>query len=475
MTNRSSTREEILKDIEGLKLEIKSGEDGFEQVVMAGEQKVTTPDSILKNLTGAPDFSALRREAEEVLKKQSAKLNLNLASANALKLSHELQVYEIELEMQIEELTKAALVLQESEYLYRALFEKANDGILYLSPNAKILSYNEAFARMHGYSIEEMKNISLKDLDTPETTALVAGRMEELQTLKSLKFEVNQYHKDGHIITLEVSASSFNLGGVEIIQALHRDITGRKQEEEKIIAANLELTKIDSEKNKFFSIIAHDLRGPFLGLLGLTGVLNRESREMAVEDIADFSGVLYKSVVNIYELVENLLEWAQLQKGTTVFSPELHPLQQVLSNELALVQQLAKQKEITLMNNIPETVNIFADARMIKSVFRNIFSNAIKFTEKGGKIAAQATSREDGMIQISISDTGIGIPPNVIDLIFSSGEKTSTRGTNNEPSTGLGLLLCEELVEINGGKIWVENNRDKGSTFYFTIPTRNNN
>jgi PAS domain S-box-containing protein len=253
------------------------------------------------------------------------------------------------------------------------------------------------------------------------------------------------------------------------------NITESKQAEEEIKKTNKELEKLNSEKDKLFSIIAHDLKSPFHGLLGLTEAMATDSHQMASAEITEYSNSLHDLVVNLYMLLENLLEWAQFQKGLISFMPKTLCLSDIFSQCMDSTKQGALQKDITILNEISKTQNIYADEKMVNSVLRNLLSNAVKFTKKGGKVVGKAREIEKGMVEISVTDTGVGIPGNTVDKLFMLGEKVGSLGTDNEPSTGLGLVLCKEFVEKHGGQIWVESQENIGSTFYFTLQSTDQN
>jgi signal transduction histidine kinase len=176
--------------------------------------------------------------------------------------------------------------------------------------------------------------------------------------------------------------------------------------------------------------------------------------------------------------LENLLEWAQLQRGAIVFTPKDLSLSAVFSQSVASIKQRAMQKGVNVTGEIPETLRIFADEKMIQTILRNLLSNAVKFTRRGGKIVAKARETENGMVEISVTDSGVGIAKDRIGKLFTLGEKVNSPGTEGEPSSGLGLLLCKEFVEKHGGKIWAESevenkkiSKPGWSTFYFSLGT----
>jgi len=166
------------------------------------------------------------------------------------------------------------------------------------------------------------------------------------------------------------------------------------------------------------------------------------------------------------------LEWAQLKKGSTNFTPEELPLSITISGCVEQINKRAIQKGITITNEVPGEQKVFADERMLNSITSNLLSNAVKFTRKEGKVSITAHAINGGMVEVAVHDTGVGISEGVVNKLFKIDEKIGSEGTDGELSTGLGLLLCKEFVEKHGGKIWVESAENIGSTFYFTMPVR---
>ena len=243
----------------------------------------------------------------------------------------------------------------------------------------------------------------------------------------------------------------------------------RKKAEEEINLKNEQLQAINAEKDKFFSIIAHDLRGPLSAFVAATQILTEEIQTMEIEEIKDITLSMKTSASNIYSLLENLLEWSRLRRGGMDFVPVKLNLKKIIGESIAVLSESASKKGIEIETTIPDKLEILADNHMFESVIRNLISNAIKFTTQGGKVKVTAHSKEDHSTEIKISDSGIGISPGLISRLFQINEKTSRPGTDGEPSTGLGLLLCKEFIEKHGGKIWVESEVGLGSTFSFSI------
>jgi len=248
------------------------------------------------------------------------------------------------------------------------------------------------------------------------------------------------------------------------------NITDRKHADEEIRSKNEELLKANSEKDKFFSIIAHDLRGPFNGFLGLTEIMVEDLPTLTMDGIQEIATSLRSSATNLFRLLENLLEWAKMQQGLIPFDPKMVELLPIVDECISIMHELAKNKGIELASHIPEEISVFADSNILKTIIRNLVSNALKYTTKGGKVNISAKTMADKGVEISISDTGMGMKKEIVENLFRLDVNTNRKGTEGEPSSGLGLLLCKEFIEEHGGKIWVESEEGKGSVFNFTIP-----
>ena len=232
----------------------------------------------------------------------------------------------------------------------------------------------------------------------------------------------------------------------------------------------LKLIELNATKDKFFSIIAHDLRTPFNGLLGFTQLLEKELPTMTQDQVQTIAVRMRKSATNLYSLLENLLEWSQLQRGFIPYAPLPILLMPKVMTETALLMESADKKEIELTYDIPEGLIVVADENMLGGILRNLASNSVKFTPKGGRVDIAAKPISDNWIEISVKDTGIGMNKSIIDNLFRLDEQTSRKGTESEPGTGLGLLICKDFIEKHNGKLWVESEKGNGSTFFFTLP-----
>ena len=244
----------------------------------------------------------------------------------------------------------------------------------------------------------------------------------------------------------------------------------RKKAEEEIKLKNELLQFSNAEKDKFFSIIAHDLRGPLSTFVAATQIITEEIHTMSMADIKDITASMKTSATNIYSLLENLLEWSRLRRGGMDFVPEKLNLKKNLSDCIKVLSESARKKRIQIEVVVSNELEVLADNHMLEAVFLNLISNAIKFTNPGGKVKVSAGYDNAHNVEVKISDSGIGMSTELKDRLFQINEKISRPGTEGELSSGLGLLLCKEFIEKHNGKLWVESTVGQGSTFTFSLP-----
>ena len=251
------------------------------------------------------------------------------------------------------------------------------------------------------------------------------------------------------------------------------DINDQKIIEETAKKFNEELKSLNASKDKFFSIIAHDLKSPLSGLLGFTEILVDEFDELKTEEVKEFIGHSHQAATNLNALLENLLEWSRIQTGNFPIEPLKVNVESIFDEMISLFDQLARNKQIRLEKKVDADLYVRSDKNMFKTIMRNLVSNGIKFTKENGSVCLTANANHNSVI-ISVSDTGIGLSQENINKLFRIDLNYTTLGTNKERGTGLGLILCKELVEKNGGKIWAESEFEKGTKFIISLPTTEN-
>lgn len=246
----------------------------------------------------------------------------------------------------------------------------------------------------------------------------------------------------------------------------------RKIAEEEIKDYSKQLEELNSNKDKFFSILAHDLRSPFIALLGYTEILKEELNKLDDRQLIFYASNLYKATQNLFNLLENLLEWSRVQSGKINFNPQEFEFNDLLDSVVNLFSENIRAKNINLTKEFDLNISVLADVNMVESVIRNILSNAIKFTKADGNIKIEA-KKLSGKVMVSVEDDGIGISAEKLESLFKLNVNTSSPGTDNEQGTGLGLIISKEFIEKNGGVLSVESEEGNGSKFTFTLPSKN--
>src|ERR1035437_2072953 len=364
--------------------------------------------------------------------------------------------------------------LDKEQYLMRTLMDNLPDHIYFKDLESRFIRVNIAQSKFLGLNDCD-KAIGKSDYDFfTEAHARMAYDDEQtiIQTGQSMTKEerlVLANSPDSWVYATKLPIRNKE-GKIIGTFGISREITERKLAEEEIKLKNELLQTINAEKDKFFSILAHDLKGPLSAFLGATQILAEEIQNMSFEEIKEITINMKESASNIYRLLENLLEWSRLKRGLLEFSPEYLNVKQLIKTCIEVLKESARKKSIIIDYSFPDDIAVYADSRMMETVIRNLVSNAIKFTPIGGKVTVAAEKKSDQSIEIKIIDSGIGMTPELKGKLFLLNEKTSRKGTEGEPSTGLGLLLCKEFIGKHMGKIWVESEVGKGSVFSFILP-----
>lgn len=407
------------------------------------------------------------REKAELFIQNNILINKTFTEENALKLLHELEVYQIELEMQNEELIAEKEKADALSKKYSTLFDLAPSGYFTLDRSGNILETNLSGARMLRKEREDLKDSNFKNfvhIRYKKSFDDFIAKIYEHGAKQHCELAMHYSDIQDVFFYLEGIISDNENCFLTII-----DISEKHQAEKALQASETRLQELNDTKDKFFSIIAHDLKGPFTSIIGFSEILSAFIKNNNLENLGKYTDIIHNSSLKAMALLSNLLEWARLQTGRIKFNPQQVKISSLIDNVVSLLDSSLQQKSIALSRQIAENIIISADEEMLSNVFRNLLSNAIKYTPQNGSINIKVTEQEDVYL-ITISDTGVGITPSNQAKLFRIDTNYSTRGTMNEEGTGLGLILCMEFIEKHGGKIWVESEPDKGSRFNFTIP-----
>jgi signal transduction histidine kinase len=239
--------------------------------------------------------------------------------------------------------------------------------------------------------------------------------------------------------------------------------------EKSVAIKTAELYELNASKDKFFSIIAHDLKNPFNTIIGFSEMMKESIKLNDSATFYEYADMINTSAVQTLRLLENLLAWANSQQKKIAYTPVPINLSELVTDEFIMVDEMATGKNIEIKSYINDTITVLGDKNMIRTILRNLITNAVKFTHKNGKVEVNAITRNN-QLEIAVSDNGIGMTQETAAKLFKIDANLSTLGTENEKGTGLGLFLCKEFVEKHGGKIWVESQEGKGSTFKFLVP-----
>lgn len=333
---------------------------------------------------------------------------------------------------------------------------------------------NPQFSKATGYSALEVYGRNPRILKTNYTPMEVYKEMwNKITSGKTWKGEFRNKRKNGsEFWESAIISPIFNDKG-QIIKflAIKEDITAKKDAEEALIKSEKMLQEANATKDKFFSIIAHDLRSPFNTILGFSELLLKNLGNYDFDECQSMIQSIYDSSWKTFNLLDNLLIWSKTQTNKISYSPKGFDIQNVIRRHISFYNEAAGKKEIEIKATCTGDLTVYADVDMVATIMRNLISNAIKFTPRKGIINISAINTEQTHVQISIADTGVGIDKVNLDKLFKVDECHTTKGTEDETGTGLGLVLCKEFVEKNRGTISVTSTPGKGSTFLFTLPS----
>jgi len=393
------------------------------------------------------------------------------------------------------------LSFNEVEYLY-LFFNQLQEGLIIVDTNDVIIFVNNQFCDLIKYSREELIGKSGFDLYYLEEDMEFMKKRNELrrQGLSEI-YETRFKRKDGKIIYVQVNANPIldEDANIKGFMASCIDITDKKNEElknkrlmqelletkqlleqslvqknkliDELIETKQKLQISNEEKDKFFSIITHDLKNAFSGFINYIKLFSNDISSFTLQELKEILAHLKDSAESLYKLLENLLEWSKLKRNTIKFEPVEHNLNLIMNQIISILSVNAEIKNIKIINNIPDNINLFIDPRLYSTIIRNILQNSIKFTNKDGLITIDYLEDDSNQIVI-IEDNGIGMDDYIKENLFNLNKKINREGTNGERSTGLGLVLCKEFIDLHNGRIWVDSEINKGSKFYISVPKK---
>ena len=388
-----------------------------------------------------------------------------------------------ELENQIAELKEQNKILrlnslrdmekEQDENYTHTIFNNMGDSVFVKDDQSRLLLVNDSFCTIFGLPRSEILGKTLAEHVPPEERERFLKIDQEVieNGLEKINEETLTIGDKTRIISTRKSRFVDKKGEKYLVGAI-RDMTEQKKAEQDLKESEAKFRALNDTKDKLFSIIGHDLRNPFNNILVLSDLLTDSLKTKDVSTCEQYVELINSTAKNTLLLLENLMNWAQTQTGQIQYFSQKINLTSTIQEIIELSNSIAKTKGISLNQVESETVEVYSDEKILKTVLRNLISNAIKFTHHGGNIDV-ITTQHQNEIAISISDNGVGMDQETTKKLFTATTNVSERGTSNEKGSGFGLIICKEFVEKLGGTIWVESRLGKGSDFKFTLPLKN--
>jgi PAS domain S-box-containing protein len=433
----------------------------------------------------SPDPSSVRTRSAHATNRYSAS-GTSHADTQSLKLLHELETQQTDLDRQYKSLLLAEKKAKTASDKFTALYDFAPTGYFTLNHQGIIAELNLRGAKILGHERSDLLHRSFQQFISPNSQTIFLHFLKKVLASTCKHFcKVNLSGHDDNPCFVRIEGISSDDQEQCFVTAT--DITEHHQMEEKMqtsetryqqlleTIATLQkseahLRELNTTKDKFFSIMSHELRGPFNGIIGYSNLLIKHVHKKDFEKIEKYALTIQNSSWRAMNLLSNLTEWSHSQSGKIEFIPEQFKIDALINDVLELSADSAKQKSIIITSALPDNATALADKSMLSTIIRNLVSNAIKYTNPGGTIVIAATN-DQKELKVTVCDNGIGMKKDTIDKLFRIETSFSTIGTQKEVGTGLGLLLCKEFVAKHKGKIWAESEFGKGSTFHFTIPS----
>lgn len=360
------------------------------------------------------------------------------------------------------------------------IYKSFSDMYLKMSDFQNAYLYLDKFYKLKNTVVDEKTKVQINDLKSKYESAQKEHEIESLKAEKLIQ-EIN-LNKSNNQINFLLIISILSVGIVVVVFLQYKSqnrlnkLLNEKNEElyklnDVLRQSEQKLLSLNASKDKFFSIVSHDLRNPFNVLLGFTELLALKSKSLDEIKIQKYNDAVYKSSRQLFNLLDNLLKWSQSQLKTIEIVPKVHSLQAIISENTELLKFNSDEKQLSIISLIHNEIYVYADRNLISTIVRNLLINAIKFSYPGNKILIKA-KETNKYVSVSIEDYGIGISENDLQNLFRIDQRLSIEGTLQEKGTGLGLILCKEFVELSGGEMSVSSNPGKGSIFTFTIPVK---
>lgn len=411
----------------------------------------------------------------ELLQKNRAGINIEVdSSISVLTDGKGERVGTLSINRDISQRKRVEEALRDSRQMLRYIMDNVPQAIFWKDLEYRYLGCNERFAQDIGCNAPD-DIIGKDDYELPNFENADAFRLYDMEVVEKgasiLNYEewITKANRESIWIRISKLPLRNAAGKVVALLGVYEDITARKEAEEKLHQYTEELKELNANKDKFFSIIAHDLRSPFNSMLALAQLISEEYDDLSKEEMQNFAGKIFSSAKKMFGLLNNLLQWAKMQAGRMDFNPVNTKLLEAVEQTISIFQEAAIDKSITIETDIDDDVMVYCDRHMLDTILRNLVSNAIKFSYKNGVVHVSAEIKEAGVF-VSVEDSGVGISKEIIEKIFTLEKNITSEGTSEESGTGLGLLLCKDFVEKHHGELSVKSVPGKGSVFSFNLP-----
>jgi PAS domain S-box-containing protein len=356
---------------------------------------------------------------------------------------------------------------------HKVVMESITDVVGVADMQGKNIYMSPSVEKLLGYKPEERIGNNGMDTTHPDDLPIVMEALKGLHESKEVTFEYRCKHQNGNYIWMEISFRkvSDETDNSECLVYVARNIEHRKALEAEILQTATELARANKMKDKLFSLIAHDLKNPIYSIITLTEFTRKQLPKLSMDAFPEFVLHVNESAKTAYILLDNLLQWAKLQTEAVAYHPEQNKLDRLVKDSMNLVLLQAALKHIKVTVNVPASMYIYGDGKMLDSIIRNLLTNAVNFTPEHGSVIITAEKTQTEVI-IKMQDTGIGMSRDQLKLLFSPDSRKKINSMPSTPGSGLGLIICKELVKIHNGQIVVESKLNKGTTFTLHFPLK---